>query len=157
RAREPRERGRAQVADAGCAQTSARADQQRAAADRWHECALPLYELRVQHQDVHLALSELQALGDGAPGPEPAARELAELAPAPSKLAQALRLGCCDSPRRSLAFSSVGLTNGGRTAMKINVCWLVGAALAAASLGASAGPVNINTADAATLAAELTG
>lgn len=41
--------------------------------------------------------------------------------------------------------------------MRINVCWLVGAALAAASLGASAGPVNINTADAATLAAELTG
>ena len=41
--------------------------------------------------------------------------------------------------------------------MKMNVCWLVGAALAAASLGAAAGPVNINTADAATLAAELQG
>ena len=34
---------------------------------------------------------------------------------------------------------------------------LLGAALALASFGAYAGPVNINTADAATLAAELTG
>jgi competence protein ComEA len=41
--------------------------------------------------------------------------------------------------------------------MKRSVYWLFGAALAAASLGASAGPVNINTADAATLAAELNG
>ena len=41
--------------------------------------------------------------------------------------------------------------------MKVNLCWLVGAALAAASLGAAAGPVNINTADAATLATELQG
>jgi competence protein ComEA len=41
--------------------------------------------------------------------------------------------------------------------MKTSVRWLLGAALAFASFGASAGPVNINTADAATLAAELTG
>jgi competence protein ComEA len=41
--------------------------------------------------------------------------------------------------------------------MRKKVRWLLGAALAVASLGASAGPVNINTADAATLATELTG
>jgi|KBSMisStandDraft_5_1062788.scaffolds.fasta_scaffold20370_5 competence protein ComEA len=41
--------------------------------------------------------------------------------------------------------------------MKRRVRWLLGAALAFASFGAFAGPVNINTADATTLAAELTG
>ena len=41
--------------------------------------------------------------------------------------------------------------------MERSVRWLLGAALAFASFGALAGPVNINTADAATLAAELTG
>ena len=41
--------------------------------------------------------------------------------------------------------------------MKRSVRWLLGAAFALASFGAFAGPVNINTADAATLAAELTG
>ena len=41
--------------------------------------------------------------------------------------------------------------------MKRSVRWLLGAALALASFGAFAGPVNINTADAMTLAAELTG
>ena len=41
--------------------------------------------------------------------------------------------------------------------MKRSVRWLLGAALALASFGAFAGPVNINTADAATLATELTG
>ena len=41
--------------------------------------------------------------------------------------------------------------------MERSVRWLLGAALAFASFAAFAGPVNINTADAATLAAELTG
>jgi competence protein ComEA len=41
--------------------------------------------------------------------------------------------------------------------MKRRVRWLLGAALAFASFGAFAVPVNINTADATTLAAELTG
>jgi competence protein ComEA len=41
--------------------------------------------------------------------------------------------------------------------MKGSVRSLLGAALALASFGAFAGPVNINTADATTLAAELTG
>jgi competence protein ComEA len=41
--------------------------------------------------------------------------------------------------------------------MKKSVRWPLGAALALASFGAFAGPVNINTADAATLAAELAG
>ena len=41
--------------------------------------------------------------------------------------------------------------------MKGSVRSLLGAALALASFGALAGPVNINTADAMTLAAELTG
>jgi competence protein ComEA len=41
--------------------------------------------------------------------------------------------------------------------MKRRVRSLLGAALALASFGAFAGPVNINTADAMTLAAELTG
>ena len=41
--------------------------------------------------------------------------------------------------------------------MERSVRWLLGAALAFASFGAFAGPVNINTADAATLATELTG
>jgi competence protein ComEA len=41
--------------------------------------------------------------------------------------------------------------------MKRSVRWLLGAAFALASFGAFAGPVNINTADAATLATELTG
>jgi competence protein ComEA len=41
--------------------------------------------------------------------------------------------------------------------MRRSAPWLLGAALAFASCGAFAGPVNINTADAATLASELTG
>ncbi len=79
-AREPRERRRAEVPARGGAAPSDRADRSGTAPDRGHERALSMHELRLQHAAIHLALPELQALGDRAADPELAARELAGLA-----------------------------------------------------------------------------
>src|SRR5690606_8460046 len=71
---EPRERGRAQGVARGGARAGAATHRERPAADCAVERALSLRELRLQHAALHLALPELQALGDDAADTELPAR-----------------------------------------------------------------------------------
>ena len=77
RACQSRQRGRAARAACRAAQRCDRANRARAAHDRDGQRAVPLCELRLQHATVHLALPELQAVGDGAADSERAARNRA--------------------------------------------------------------------------------
>ena len=61
--------------------------------DRDGQRALSLRELRLQHATIHLALPELQALGNGAADPERPARNRARAAV--TKLLEPSSLRCC--------------------------------------------------------------
>ncbi len=80
RARESRQRRRAAHAAGGAARGGDSAHRRQPAHDRACQRALSLRELRLQHAAIHLALPELQAMGDGAPDPERPAREHARAA-----------------------------------------------------------------------------
>ena len=153
RARAPRARESRQRRGAArrCRRSSAardRANRPGLAHDRDGERALSLLELRLQHAAVHLALPELQAVGDGAADSERAARNRAR-APA-NETASNREFALLLAQRRCLAWPL--LPPSGAMAMK-STTLRIGYALALACGGfaAAAGPVNINTADAAKL------